>query len=192
MFKFIQQTIGLGVVIIIGLYLYGNFDEKTKPNQDIEISYPKSESDFVNITKSYIKKTNDAKNDLQIAALKSDRNKQICKKFNGDFKVNNWVGKVVKLGSSSSGKGSIDIELSKNIKIGTWSNDFSDGRYSTLIDQETTLFNKALGLNKGDLVRFSGTFIKDTDECIREKSVTQNGGMTEPEFIFRFSDISKI
>jgi hypothetical protein len=46
-------------------------------------------------------------------------------------------------------------------------------------------------MEKGDPVKFSGTFVRDEADCIKEGSLTQNGSMTEPEFIFRFSRVSK-
>jgi hypothetical protein len=42
----------------------------------------------------------------------------------------------------------------------------------------------------GDMVRFSGGFFEDRDDCFREASVTFDGSLTKPEFIFRFSALA--
>jgi hypothetical protein len=47
-----------------------------------------------------------------------------------------------------------------------------------------------LNLQNGQTVRFSGQFFRDDTDCIRETSLTMSGSMREPEFLFRFSDIS--
>lgn len=192
MSKFLQQLISSAVLFAGILYFMGYFDEPDTTYQRIESASPDKEQSFVGVVRGYIKKSNDAKNDLQIAALKTERNRKICQVLNGNYSVNNWVGKVNKLGSSGDGKGVVNIEIAKRVVIKTWNNDFSDGGSNTLIDQNTALFQRALNLNVGDLVKFSGSFFRDKNECIRETSLTQNGGMTEPEFVFKFSDISKL
>jgi hypothetical protein len=43
-------------------------------------------------------------------------------------------------------------------------------------------------------VKFSGEFIKNKQsesECIKEKSLTLSGKVTDPEFVFKFYDIKK-
>jgi hypothetical protein len=42
----------------------------------------------------------------------------------------------------------------------------------------------------GDKARFSGEFFEDRDDCFKEGSLTFDGSLREPEFIFRFSDLS--
>jgi hypothetical protein len=74
--------------------------------------------------------------------------------------------------------------------VQTWNNALSDIEDDTLIDPKSALFAKASALSVGQEVTFSGAFRPYTTDCIREGSLTLSGSITEPEFIFRFSDVS--
>ncbi|MDE1488576.1 hypothetical protein KKI90_21645 [Xenorhabdus bovienii] len=178
------------VLLLSVFYFMGAFDIKDDSYQKIIDSAPIKENQFVDIVDKYVKRTQKANNDMQIAALKTDRAPEICSLLKGNLNAINWTGKIVDLNSNGDGKGVIVIALTKEIHVRTWNNAFSDSGNNTLINQETALFKSAVSLEKGQLVKFSGSFISDRDECIREISVTQNGSMEEPEFLFRFSDIS--
>jgi hypothetical protein len=41
----------------------------------------------------------------------------------------------------------------------------------------------------GKHVIFSGSFLSNETDCMREESLTQEGSMSEPAFAFRFSDV---
>ena len=62
---------------------------------------------------------------------------------------------------------------------------------NTLIENGSDLYNSISDLSEGDRVVFSGTFIPDDSDFIREGSVTERGSMTDPEFILKFSDVRK-
>ena len=44
-------------------------------------------------------------------------------------------------------------------------------------------------MRRGTWVKFSGTFIRAETDCLREGSVTQDGSMRYPEFIFQFTAV---
>jgi len=46
-------------------------------------------------------------------------------------------------------------------------------------------------MKPGDVVRFSGRFSSSNVDCVREKSVTLAGSMTDPVFTMRFTSVSK-
>lgn len=54
------------------------------------------------------------------------------------------------------------------------------------------MYNVVSELEKGDLVRFSGYFFSDKEDCIYESSFTLQGGLEEPEFKFKFTNIEKL
>ncbi|CDG20697.1 exported protein of unknown function [Xenorhabdus poinarii G6] len=186
-----KQNVFLIMLLAIFLY-FGAFNTKDDTYQKIMDAAPAREQQFIGIVDGFVKETKSANNDMQIAALKTKRVSTICHFFRGNLKVSGWSGKVIDLNSNNDGKGVIVISLTKDIRIRTWNNAFSDSGDDTLINQGTVLFEKALSLKKGQLVSFSGSFIPDRDECVREVSVTQNGSMEDPEFLFRFSDISSL
>ena len=49
-----------------------------------------------------------------------------------------------------------------------------------------------LDLKEGDRIRFSGTFFRDNEQGLQEKSLTFDGQMNTPNFVFRFSSISAL
>ncbi|CDH33297.1 conserved hypothetical protein [Xenorhabdus bovienii str. Intermedium] len=179
------------LVLLLGVfYFMGAFDIKDDSYQKIIDSAPTKEHQFIDIVDKTVTASNKADNDMQIAAIKTERTSAICSFLKGKLSATNWTGKVVDLNSNRDGKGVIVVGLTKEITVRTWNNAFSDSGDATLIDQNTSLFKKAVSLKTGQLVKFSGTFIPEENECIREKSVTQNGGMKNPAFIFKFSDIN--
>jgi hypothetical protein len=44
-------------------------------------------------------------------------------------------------------------------------------------------------MTAGEAIVFSGFFLPDEEDCIKERSLTQQGSMTEPEFGFRFTRV---
>ncbi len=180
------------LLIIAGLVLYhfDFFSDNSNEKSKISENMPMKEYQFIDIVKNAVDKSGRASNDLQKSAIKTERTEGVCGLIKGDLSAVNWVGKVAKLDSNNDGKGVLVIEISKNISLKTWNNSLSDGRDKTLIEKDSELFQKALSLKKGDLVKFSGNFIHSDDDCIREASVTLSGGVDSPDFIFKFRDIS--
>ncbi|MBD2782544.1 hypothetical protein, partial [Xenorhabdus szentirmaii] len=140
------------VLLLVIFWYFGVFDTKDDTYQKIRDNAPSREQQFINIVDRYVKETKDANNDMQIAALKTERTSAICKFVKGGLRANSWVGKVVDLNSNNDGKGVIVIALTKDLRIRTWNNALSDSGDDTLINQDTVLFKKAISLKKGQLV----------------------------------------
>ena len=51
------------------------------------------------------------------------------------------------------------------------------------------VFQEAMKLQEGETVSFSGHFVMSDTDCFKEASMTLEGSMTEPEFIFHFTQI---
>jgi hypothetical protein len=64
-----------------------------------------------------------------------------------------------------------------------------DEETRTLIPIGSPLHKQALALSTGQRVRFSGMFFPSKIDCMTETSLTVSGAMTEPAFLFRFSEI---
>lgn len=127
-------------------------------------------------------------NDMQKGAARPSRAKAICAAL-GSMSANGWVGQVSTLSSNGDGKGVLSIKIARDLYVKTWNNALSDVSDNTLIDPESGVFTKASAFKKGQWVVFSGTFRKSPTDCIVESSMTLEGSLTEPEFIFRFSDV---
>ncbi len=94
--------------------------------------------------------------------------------------------------TTSGGDAAIVIQLPRSsIRVRTWNNTFSDVLGATLIKHGSSLYNQIAVLSKGNAVKFEGSFLIDVRDWVKEASVTENGSMTEPEFLFRFADVGR-
>ncbi|EGJ50266.1 hypothetical protein [Desulfocurvibacter africanus] len=98
-----------------------------------------------------------------------------------------WIGKIDDIGTSGS-SATLTIKCT-GFSAKTWNNSFSEGEAGTFIPQNSPLFATVRSLKKGDLVQFSGQLFPDDQDHFREVSMTESGGMTEPEFLFRFTEV---
>jgi Sel1 repeat len=129
-------------------------------------------------------------NDMAKGGARPARAKEICAVLKNDNRIDHWVGNVETLSSNSDGLGVLSIQIAKGISIKTWNNAISDVVDKTLIDPDATVFKQAVALKIGQRVTFGGSFIPSPPDCIREGSLTLEGSLTKPEFIFRFSNIA--
>jgi hypothetical protein len=71
------------------------------------------------------------------------------------------------------------------------SSSLSDFEDHTLIEPGTSVFQTASAMKPGQLVAFSGRFFPSHGgDCIQENSLTLDGKVSSPDFIFLFSDVS--
>lgn len=138
------------------------------------------------VTKSQIEAAN-ANNDMQRATIKINRDREICSTLR-DVKVSNWNGIVNSIYAGRDGSGILYIEVSPNVLL--VSRDLL-GMAKASIPRNTKLYDKVSNMSEGDAVVFSGEFIPDDDACADEASITLEGGLSKPNFIFRFNDINK-
>jgi hypothetical protein len=133
----------------------------------------------------------DVDNDLQRGAVLRDRTNAICSTLSSKS-VAGWTGVVETLDANGEGKGVVAIDIAEDVQVKTWNNAFSDIMDETLIDPSSPLFDQALSLSEGQVVKFSGTFLPDDENCIREASITLGGTLQTPAFIFRFTSIEAL
>lgn len=157
------------------------------------ISAEEMENKFTAILADARQRYADGANDMAKGAARPYRAKALCNLLPGT-RVENWAGVVKTLSSNSDGLGVLSIEIGRNMYVTTWNNALSDMQDKTLLNPESPLFKKAIALNRGQKVRFSGSFVRSTGtvDCVRESSMTLDGSMTSPEFIFRFADIEPL
>lgn len=156
------------------------------------IQMPDSEANFVAIVAEGQQNARDAQNDMQRGGVKATRDKKLCKAI-ASRRVTDWVGRVTEVGANSDGKGVLAIELAKDITVKTWNNAISDIGDHTLLEPGSDVFNTASHFSKGQVVKFSGSFVRGIEnECVNESSLTLQGKLDEPEFIFRFSSVSPL
>ncbi|ECW1332171.1 hypothetical protein ABE783_002923 [Salmonella enterica] len=208
MFKKLLNVI---IVILIVLFVVGYFsdkEDKTSSNSTTSSSdkvenkvknkvndpyagYPDKEVKFIRLVEDAKNSAKDTSNDMQKGGIKSDRDDAICNLLTSKT-VRGWIGVVDDIDSNSDGLGVLSIKIARDVFVQTSNNAISDIEYGTLIDPHSTVFKKASTLKKGDLVMFSGHFFTSEDSgCLGEWSLTLNGKIKNPEFVFKFTDVNK-
>ncbi len=149
---------------------------------------PAAQAQFVKAVQAATASFHEAKNDLAKGGTRSKRKQDVCAALSS-LNVQNWVGKIENLSSNSEGMGVVSVQLAKGVTVKTWNNAFSDIGDNTLIDPSSALFSRMANLNKGQRVKFSGSFMHSDLDCVQEPSFTLAGSMTEPEYIMQFHSI---
>jgi hypothetical protein len=151
---------------------------------------PADELDFVRAVREAQVAFRDAPNEMAKGGTRAQRRLTICRILT-ELPVTDWAGRIDKLSSNSEGKGVLGISLADSVRVETWNNDLSDASDHTLIDPMSTLFATLSRMNVGDEVVFSGRFFPSDVDCVKEKSISLTGSMTDPEFVFRFENVRK-
>jgi hypothetical protein len=152
---------------------------------------PDSERAFIDAVVQARNEFRNGANDMAKGASRVHRAQALCDVLNNNLYVDNWWGTVAKLSSNNEGKGVLALAIGPDITLKTWNNSLSDMDDHTLLDPASSLYSQAVTLEKDQRVTFSGNFIRNTaaKDCVNEASLTQSGSMTDPEFVFRFSDL---
>jgi hypothetical protein len=158
----------------------------------VEVNRPEVQSNFLALTREAQSKGKTAENDMQKGGLLATRNSEVCKLLATGGSVENWTGKISKIDSNSDGKGVFGVEIGKDIQRMTWNNALSDIGDETLLEPGSDLFNRISAMKVGTEIKFSGAFIADSSMCLKESSITLNGKLLKPEFIFKFSDVTPL
>jgi hypothetical protein len=155
----------------------------------VEVPIPANEKEFILAVQQGQAAFRSAPNEMAQGGTRSKRRIAICQSL-PQISVSDWVGQIDALSSNSDGKGVLEISLAPDIRVKTWNNDFSDTASHTLIDPSSSLFGTVSQMRKGDQVVFSGAFFPSDVDCVKETSVSLEGSMTDPEFLFRFLSVS--
>lgn len=188
------------IVIVVISKVFSSGENKNAPASASDNSVapvattplPPEEMAFIQITQSAQKKSGEAVNDMQKGGVKAEREKEICKIIKGPVK--DWVGQLVTIDANSEGRGVVGIEIAEKIKVLTWNNDLSDTNYGTLLKPDSEIFKKVSAMKVGQTVKFSGDFFTSDEEgeCLKEGSMTLDGKIADPEYVFKFKKIEAI
>ena len=161
--------------------------DKTEKADSEYGSQPSDQTKFVAAVTTAQEAAGDADNDMKLGAALSRRNKALCK-IVGNGNTEDWSGKISTLDANGDGKGVVSIEIAEDVHVATWNNAFSDYEDNTLI-KPGPLFDKFLSHEEDDVVTFSGKLLGD-NSCVNDTRLTLSGKVSDPEFLFRFSDVS--
>lgn len=152
---------------------------------------PEQQASFIAAISDYKTHFDSAGNELQQSILRDERRMAILKALGGQLRAEGWSGTLRKLETNNDGDAVVTVRVASNIDLATWNNAISDVLHSTLIEKGTPLYATLVNMSVGDKVRVSGNFIRAEADGLFEQSITIHGAMTAPEFLFKFTDISK-
>ena len=164
-------------------------------------------------------KWKEADNDLQKFQLLDERT-GLLEKTVPDRKIEEWVGKIIKLGISKQGDAFLSIRLSGSTSKGnqnktkqlakknsdkvdenkdltgavflTRDERLSDLDDKSLIPAGTPLFNLLKRFKSGDEVRFNAQLLPEMGTFIREIDAEMDSRLLNPKFVSRFEYLDKI
>lgn len=129
--------------------------------------------------------------ELQVVEARKTRADAMCEVLSPDKSVTDWIGTVENVETTLGGDGGVlALQVAEEVKVSTWNNGMSDIGDNTIIEEGTALWDQMVPLEEGDMVTFSGKFIKASD-CISESSLMDENGMRTPDFVFRFTFLAK-
>jgi hypothetical protein len=153
-------------------------------------NYPADQAKFVKVIEDAKGEIDAAETDLQESVALRARDKQLCALLSGN-KANNWTGIINNVGANGEGKAYVYIEIADKVKMITWNNAFSDISDNTLIPTSSKFFDKLVAMQKGDLVTFSASFLRSSNSCLKKGNLTEFFYGKRPEFVVKFSDVTK-
>tara|TARA_B110000305_G_C19318146_1_gene577537 strand:+ start:350 stop:880 length:531 start_codon:yes stop_codon:yes gene_type:complete len=149
-----------------------------------------NQSKFISIIDEYKNKYSPNSNELKTNKLLIDRDNKLCNEIS--LSVNNWIGKIKSIDTNMEGKGILAVIIDKGIFIETWNNAFSDLMDNTLIEVDSKVYNQLMEFNNNQQIKFSGSFISNSNGCFRLKNLSKKSKLIKPSFTFKFSDAKRI
>jgi len=164
----------------------------SKPSKPV-IPISDQQEEFINIVTRFKSDYGKAPNELKKSALRRKRRVSIEEFLGNDLSVQ-LVGKITRLSTTGEQNAHIRISLlgTKIITVSNYNNELSDIGSDTLILATSSLYDTVSDLGEGNAVKFTGSFLSGEKDYIIEQSLTEDGAMTDPEFVFKFNGIEKI
>jgi len=163
---------------------------KVEPSGGEYGEYPAAQAKFINIIEAAKETIGNAETDLQRNVALRARDKDLCAIL-GNNKATKWTGLIDNVGANGEGKAYVEIKIADRITIKTWNNALSDFSDNTLIPTTSDFFDNLVAMKDGDLVNFSATFLKSSNSCLTKANMTEVFYGISPEFIVKFSNVSK-
>lgn len=156
-----------------------------------ETGLPQSQREFLGVVAEYKERFRSAANELQQSTLRDQRRTAVVKVLGSQLIAENWIGTLRNLETNTEGKAIVSVRLASGVDLLTWNNALSDTMHQTMIDKGTPVYAALMNMTVGDPVMVSGKFVPSDQDGALETSMTIDGSMNAPEFLFRFNQISK-
>lgn len=152
---------------------------------------PAEENRFIQAVEKARTAYKSGQTDLQRGAARPARARDICAALPSS-ELRQWIGKIARLTTNSSGEGVLAVEIAKGVKLITMNNSISDSVYGTMIKSGSSLYQQLLEMKTGDFVRFDARLFSSDIDCYTEMSLTMQGSLEEPEFVANFTRVSRV
>jgi len=156
---------------------------------------PDVEQWMIGVVTDFAGRYEKAPNDMAKGLVRRDRSNALCQLSQSPLakaqgQVRDWTGTITVLDATSDGRGVLAVRLSPQLSVKTINNTLSESLGPpTLIPVGSAVQRAAVAMAIGQKIRFSGTMFPNKDDCARELSLTPEGAMSDPEFLFRFTDL---
>ena len=210
----------LQAIVLISIYPSGlKAQDPQLVDRYLSSIQPSSQLQFNEGMAEIASKWKEADNDLQKFQLLDERT-GLLEKTVPDRKIEEWVGRIIKLGISKQGDAFLSIRLSGSISKGnqietkqeakknsagmnkntdltravflTRDERLSDLDDKSLIPAGTPLFNLLKRFKSGDEVRFNAQLLPEMGTFIREIDAEMDSRLLNPKFVSRFEYLEKI
>ena len=105
--------------------------------------------------------------------------------------ANEWTGTISNVSSGEQGPAVLMVKLTDGVTVGTMNGSTPDSANGSLIEPASALFKTVSQLHVGERVLFSGQFLPSNADCIKETNPTEDGAMTSPSFVMKFTTITE-
>jgi len=155
---------------------------------------PGDQRELIRIVNDCITEYQAQPNELKKSVVRTKRGEMLKKALSSSYQVTDWIGTIKEMETTGDGNAILVLQISDSpATIGTTNNELSDLIDKTLIPQNSELFKTIAELSVGDKVSFSGRFASSAEkDFISENSLTEQGSMEEPAFMFHFTKIKKL
>lgn len=161
---------------------------------------PPAQRQMVQTITDHARRYANAPHSLARTSIRSSRALALCQMASASqprLQVSNFLGIIKSINSSlekvdGAYLAVVEVYLGPDIIVRSASGTMSDEGARTLISRTNPIYNQLTDMHMGQRVQFSGSFISDNDDCFKEVSLTEGGGMQMPEFMFRFTDLRAI
>lgn len=157
---------------------------------DQHVNFPSDEREFITTVSAFRTRYQQAQNEFKKSALRKERSQAIAMIL-PKLSIRDWIGDISSMQTTKDERGILAVKLGNgSISVQTVNNVLSDALVpGTLIPHASPLYEQVANLAVGNTVTFSGRFTFGGLDYAREESVTEEGSMTDPEFIFTFTNV---
>jgi hypothetical protein len=158
---------------------------------------PQNEQAFLHIV-SAAETDGSTNNQIRQDEVRTQRGASLCQQvFQNGVSVSSWIGTVKAVRTSSvDGKASLQVDVTDSVTLETDDEGFLLrilGTDPTLIPKGSVIYNTLADTAIGDKVQFFGSFVRATNnDCVVEKSVTTQGSLSQPEYLFQFASLNRM